>query len=116
MKIRQYLREKAYMEKRANQRIPVSLEFHCNMEEYFGTVTNLSENGMYIRSQKINFPLQSQFEISIPIQDNMFNIPIKISRMTKSHGYYDGMGVELLKRPKQYLKLINKLRILSFKL
>ncbi len=104
------------MEKRASQRIPVSLEFHCNMEEHFGTVTNLSENGMYIRSQKIDFPLQSQFEISIPIKGNMFNIPVKISRMTKSNGYYDGMGVELLKRPRKYLKLINQLKILPFKM
>jgi hypothetical protein len=99
------------MEKRAYSRIPVSLEFHSSKVEYFGTVTNLSENGMYIRSQKINFPFESQFEICIPIENNVFNIPVKIIRLTKSNGYYDGMGVELLKRPQKYLENINRFRI-----
>jgi hypothetical protein len=115
LNLKESTREHPYMEKRTHKRIPVSLEFHCNKEEYFGAIMNLSENGMYIRSQKINFPLESQFEIAIPIEDNMFNIPIKIIRLTKSNGYYDGMGVELLKIPKKYLKLINKLRMLSSK-
>lgn len=99
------------MEKRASQRVPVTLEFHCFDTEYFGTVTNLSEKGMFIKSQKICFPLMLQFEISIPVEQEMLNIPVKVNRMIKSNGYYDGMGVELLEQPQKYLEFINWLMV-----
>ncbi|MEN8264213.1 MAG: PilZ domain-containing protein [Nitrospirota bacterium] len=99
------------MEKRAFQRMPACIEFHCFETEYFGTVTDISEKGMFIRSQKICFPLDLKFKISISLEKDILYIPVKIKRITKSNGYYDGMGVVLLKRPHIYLKLINKLRI-----
>ncbi len=98
------------MEKRAFQRIPAYLESHCFNIDYFGTVTNLSEDGMFIRSQKIIFPLELQFEISIPLKGEILNVPVKVERITKSNKYYDGIGVRLLKQPKNYLKFIERLR------
>lgn len=98
------------MEKRFFERIPANLEFHSFNTEYFGTVTNLSENGMLIRSQKIRFPLESQFEITIPLKEDTLNVPVKVKRIIKSNGYYDGIGVELLEHPQKYLKLINSLK------
>jgi hypothetical protein len=99
------------MEKRAFERVPASLEFHCFNMDYFGTVTNLSEKGMFIRSQKISFPLDLQFNISIPLKEETLNVPVKVNRITKSNNYYDGMGVELLKQPHKYFKFINRLKI-----
>ena len=52
-----------------------------------------------------------QFEISIPVKEDILNIPVKVNRLTKSNGYYDGMGVELMEQPQKYLKQIKMLRL-----
>ncbi len=96
--------------------MPAYLEFHCFEAEYFGIVTDISEDGMFIKSQKICFPLNFKFQISIPLEKEILDIPVKIIRITKSNGYYDGIGVEVLEHSQKYLNLINNLRILSFKL
>jgi len=96
--------------KRAFYRTPADLEFRCFDEDNFGTVKNFSENGMFITSKKISFPLESQFEISFPFQSKKLKIPVKVSRITKSNGYYDGIGVELLKPNQKYLIFVNKLK------
>ncbi len=99
------------MERRTLKRIPADLEFHSFNINNFGTVTNISEKGMFIESQEINFPLEMQFEISISVKEETLNIPVKVNRITKSNGYYDGMGVELLEQPQKYLKHIKRLRL-----
>lgn len=101
------------MKKRAFERIPVNLELRCFNIDYFGTATNVSENGIFIRSKKIRFPLDSRFVISFHLREETLKVPVKISRITKSNGYYDGIGVELLRSPSNYVKLINRLRDLS---
>ncbi len=97
------------MEKRFFKRIPATIEFNCNNIDYYGTITNLSANGMFIKSQRINFPLDSQFNLFIPLKDDFLNLRVKIKRITKSNGYYDGLGVTLVNLPKKYLKLLIKL-------
>ena len=99
------------MEKRIVKRLPADLEFHCFNTNNFGTVTNISEKGMFIKSQKIQFPLAMQFEISISTKEETLNIPVKVNRITKSNGYYDGMGLELLQQPQRYLRHIERLRL-----
>ena len=97
------------MDKRDFKRIDTSLETHCSDLKYFGTVTNISGNGMFIRSSKINFPLGLHFEISIPFKEDVLNIPVMIKRFRKSNGYYDGMGVKIMNIQKKYLDLLIKL-------
>ena len=99
------------MEKRDVSRKPLFLEVHCCNREYFGTVTNLSEKGMFIKSQKIDFPFVLQFELSITLKDKTFKVPVKVNRVTKSKGYYDGIGVEVLNPPKDYLDLVDRLEL-----
>ena len=99
--------------KRAFERTPANLEFRCFDVDAFGTVKNLSENGMFITSKKISFPLESQFEVSFPLKNEKLKIPVKISRITKSNGYYDGIGVELLKPNQQYLNFVHELKGLN---
>ncbi len=65
---------------------------------------------MFIQSQKITFPLEMQFEISISANEETLNVPVKVNRITKSNGYYDGMGLELVQQPQQYVKHIQRLR------
>jgi hypothetical protein len=98
------------MQRRAFDRIISDLAFHSFGIDYFGTVTNISENGMFIRSQKISFPLESEFEIFIPMNEEMLSVPIKVKRIIKSNGYYDGIGAELSRPTPSYLNFINRLR------
>ena len=65
---------------------------------------------MFIKSQKISFPFKTQFEMLIPLNDNMLNVPVKVTRITKTKRFYDGIGVELLKPSRNYLKLVRRLR------
>jgi hypothetical protein len=66
---------------------------------------------MFISSQNISFPLNSQFNVCIPLKEDILDILVKIERITKSNGYYDGMGVKLLNLPKKYLELLIKLNL-----
>jgi hypothetical protein len=97
------------MDKRAFKRIPAIIECHCCNIECFGTITDLSENGMFVRSQKISLPLDSQFEIRIPLKEEVLNVSVKVNRITKSSGYYDGICVELLNPPQEYLEFVDSL-------
>ena len=98
------------MNKRAFDRTPADLELRCFDEDNFGTVKNLSENGMFITSKKIRFPLESQFKILFPYNGKKLKIHVKISRITKSNSYYDGIGVELLKPNQKYFTFVNELK------
>ena len=90
------------------------LECHCFNIEYFGTVVNLSEKGMFIRSQKITLPLESQFDIFIPLKEgDVLSIGVTVKRLIKSNGYYDGIGIELLNQPQEYLDLVRSLKSFS---
>jgi hypothetical protein len=99
------------MEQRSFKRIKTELESHCLKINNFGTVTNISEKGMFIKSQKIKFPLEVQFVISISAKDEILNVPVKVNRITKSNGYYDGMGLEILHQPQKFLQHIKRLRL-----
>jgi hypothetical protein len=99
-----------HSEKRAFQRIPAVIDFHCFNIDCFGTITNLSANGMFIRSKKMSFPFESQFEICIPFNEGELKVRVKVKRITKSTDYYDGIAVELVNPSKNYLEFITKLR------
>jgi len=98
------------MEKRNFNRKPLFLEVHCLSKEYFGTVMNLSKNGMYIKSEKIDFPFAMQFELSISIRSKTLKIPVKVNRVTKTNGYYDGIGVRVLNPPVEYVQFVDSLK------
>lgn len=99
-----------FTERRASERIPAIIECHCCNIECFGTITNISENGMFIRSQKISFPLESSFEVCIPHNEEALNVRIKVNRLTKTNGYYDGIGVELVDPSGKYLEYVQSLK------
>jgi hypothetical protein len=95
-----------FPEGRAFKRIPANIPvkfFHGN-SVYFGTVKNFSENSMFVSTSNIFFPLHAQFELFILSTNNRFlKIPVKISRLVKTDGYYNGMGVQLLNVREDYL-------------
>jgi hypothetical protein len=108
------------MEKRAFERLPVNFQarlFYGNMI-YTGTVTNLSENGMFI-STKMNFPVDSVL-VSAILEDqsiihSSIRLPVRIRRTVRSNNYYDlikdsGIGVELLKPLQEYAEFVSNFK------
>ncbi len=102
------------MEKRAYSRIPVELDvrfYCCNGTYHSGTVTNLSEKGMFIRTKEMCFPFDSQLEIFIPLKkDEKLRVSVNLSRIIISPDSDDSIGVELPDPPREYLEFVKGLR------
>ncbi len=102
----------SYVEKRAFQRIStnITIEFLCNNINCSGSITNLSEKGMFIKTEEMCFPSDSQFEIFFPLKEKIVNVTTILKRLIMSPDSYDGIGVELSKPPWEYLEFVSNLR------
>lgn len=100
------------MQKRSYERIPakIKVSFSCCETDYAGTITNLSENGMFISINEMKFPFDSRLELQFPVSRKIMKVSVKVSRMTKTKDNYDGIGVELLHPPPAYLDFIRRLK------
>jgi len=100
------------MERRALKRIPSDIKAHffCDDTDYFGTITDISENGMHIKTDKISFPIESLVGIIIEIKTMLLKVPVKICRLSKSGDVYDGMGVRVLHPVHEYLEYVKTLK------
>lgn len=100
------------MEKRDSRRIRANLrlKYPCRGTLCSGTAVNLSESGMFIDTE-MDFPVQSRFDILIPLRGDALKVPVKISRLVRAGNRYNGMGVKLLDLPKEYLEFLIKLNI-----
>ncbi len=79
---------------------------------YSGTVTNLSKNGMFVRTN-VHFPVSAEIMMVVLLNDHAVKIPIKIKRAVKetnnlNPGVQSGIGVELLETPQQYIKFVSR--------
>lgn len=106
------------MERRAHERLPAQLQariFYGNIV-YTGTVTNLSECGMFVAT-RMNFPVDSMFIIVVLQNGQTFKIPIKVSRVAKTNhppvAEEHGIGVTLLNPPREYLDFVSKCKASS---
>ena len=99
------------MHNRSSERIRANLvlRFPCCNTFHPGTVTNLSEKGMFIHARQC-LPFESQFDILFRLQEDILNISVKVRRIEKKDGLYDGMGVELLEYPRDYLEFVKQLK------
>ena len=109
------------MEKRASKRIPTEIDIEYYLwnpllwkKLYKGTINNLSEKGMHIRTKTVLFPLDSLLEISIPYKTNVIHLPAKVSNIVWTSvlpdNTCDSMGIELSDPPKEYLDLVEYLK------
>jgi hypothetical protein len=103
------------MQQRAFERVPanINIRFYTCDTAYSGTVKNISENGMFINTDKMLFPFDSAIEIIIPFEEKLLKVPVKVVRMTKSDDVFDGIGVTLLDNHQDYLALVNSLKDVS---
>jgi len=102
------------MNKRNSERTPVNLALRFPFSNTFipGTVTDLSENGMFINTE-LCFPLESKFEVRIKLDTEILTIPVQIARVVKANNKYSGMGVRILNSPPGYRKFLSSLVISS---
>jgi hypothetical protein len=96
------------IERRSSVRVPVGEEVKiCEGNLFFsGTVLNVSDRGMFIGTKK-HFPLEALSLIVMRIKDRLLKLPAKIKRSTLQTGFYDGIGVELIDPPRDYLDFLN---------
>ena len=99
------------MGKRVFERIPVNIEsdiFYSNTI-HAGMIANISKKGMYIKTE-ICPPFKSKLEVLIPFKDETLKVPVRVKRLVKSDDIYNGMGVELLNLPQNYLEFVDSLK------
>ena len=96
---------------RTFDRIPVliDVEISYNNVAVTGTLINISEHGMFIRTNRMPSPLQSQIEITIPLKEEAIHVSGKLVREENIRGYYNGIGVEVSYPPQNYLDFIDNL-------
>ncbi|KPK02616.1 MAG: hypothetical protein AMK71_01645 [Nitrospira bacterium SG8_35_4] len=99
-------------EKRFYSRMPSKLKarFYCNETDYSGTITNISEDGMFISTGKVAFPFESTIVIFIRRKEMLLKVPVKVCRLTKTENVFDGMGVQVIDPDPDYLKFVKSLK------
>ena len=103
-----------YMEKRAVKRISTNLKVKfccCSTDDYYGTVTNLSENGMFITTQMC-FPLETSFDIDIFSDTETLKVPVVVRWVRKSGRNYNGVGVKVTDPHPRYVNFVERLNSL----
>ena len=100
------------MPRRSYERIPAYFKarFSCRDIDYCGTIRNLSEKGMLIRTDELYFPFDSQFDVIIHLQDNSLQVPVRLNRVVMSPGAEDSIGVEVTDPSPGYLQFVGDLR------
>jgi hypothetical protein len=104
------------MERRAYERLFSELQARILYGDiiYTGMVTNLSENGMFIRT-RANFPVDAVFDIVVLKNGQTVKITVKVRRSGRSSAYGigsedHGIGVMLINPPRGYLEFVEKSR------
>lgn len=98
------------MARRTSWRIPIRMNVRCCIGNNVssGTVTNLSENGMFIDTEETCFSEDSQFEVTISLKKEDMRLSVKIIRSVKINSHF-GMGVEILNPPQKYTDFVENL-------
>lgn len=103
----------SFKEKRAYERIPASIavRFSCDnlsYSVYYGTVDNISKNGMLIRTGSC-FSSNTNIRLFI-YKEKILLVNAKVRRLIKTEGFYQAMGVEVVGPDEEYLEFIDSLR------
>ena len=101
-----------FWERRKVTRRNTKLEtrFFCLEMFVSGTVTNLSENGMFIDTA-ICFPVGSPLEILVLSKNKILKIPVRVTRIEKENALYKGIGVRISNLSRNYLELLIRQRL-----
>ena len=102
------------MARRADIRFPIQInvKFYCSDKVYSGIVTNISETGMFIKTNEMCLPEEREFNLTIPLEEEFARFPVRINRMVNMEGGNYGIGVELLDPPPEYVEFVENLLLL----
>lgn len=98
-----------FIEKRTFERIPARLEVITPYGNLFhsGTIMNLSEGGMFIRTKKI-FPFDTK--INIHIENEQVRLFSRVRRFEASSNYSWGIGLEIVNAQLNFIEFVLRLR------
>jgi hypothetical protein len=65
---------------------------------------------MLITVKNMCFPCNSQIDICIHLKEEVVKVPVKVRRLIKSTDSYEGIGVELMNPPSNYLEFVDRLK------
>ena len=104
-----------YVERRSAGRMPVRTDaLYCDgVKNYPGTILNISENGMLILIDDLNFPLDNVFVTAIYLQEEEIHVPVEIKRLSRRGNRYNGIGVRLVGISPRYQEFIKYLASLQ---
>lgn len=97
----------SFVQRRLSERLPVDVEvkyFNGNIF-YSGSIKNVSENGMYIKTRRC-LPSESIFAIIIRTHNKLFNVLAKVKWLINISDQHCGMGVEILNPPLELMESI----------
>ncbi|MEN8262531.1 MAG: PilZ domain-containing protein [Nitrospirota bacterium] len=99
------------MEKRSFERIDtdVDVRFSYGYIFYTGSIKNLSERGLYIRTKNC-LPDNSLILIMFRVEDELLKILARVKRSTKSNRYNDSMGIAVLNPQRKYIDYVNNMK------
>ena len=99
------------MDRRLHRRIStdIKVRFYCNNTDYAGTITDISEGGMFIKTKKVSFPFESNINICIDNNSKLLKVPVTVCRLTKTGKVFDGMGVQVAGNQPEYLKFVRNI-------
>lgn len=102
------------IEKRSDQRIPVSIEirFFYGKMFYSGTVSDISKKGMFINTAEC-IPPNYRIVIIIPYKNDLLTVNSSVSRLRQNSGHFDGMGIEILHPKNNYIEFVDSLRVVT---
>ncbi|MEW6599404.1 MAG: PilZ domain-containing protein [Nitrospirota bacterium] len=101
------------MDRRSFDRVATNLpvKYVCDDMLYSGTIRNISENGMYIKTSNF-LPCINWIEIFVPLQEEISRFFARIRRVEKIDDANYCMGIELLDPPRNYLAFVGNLKTL----
>jgi hypothetical protein len=96
---------------RASFRIQIRLgiRYAENGSFYDGTVKDMSENGMFVISERTDYPDNTTITIKLPVKNESMQLSGKMVRMFRSGMNNSGFGVMLDDPPQEYIDYIEEL-------
>ncbi len=100
------------MDKRKHQRFikRLTAKFYVNHESFSGISSDLSENGLFIRTSR-HFPVNTAIDIELSLPDNKVALLKGIVKRTPKPSFSakNGIGVEIVKKDKLFIELLKYL-------
>ncbi len=104
--------QKLNMNRRSFDRVDMSLpvKYVCEDTLYSGTIKNLSENGMFIKTGNF-LPCINWIEILVPLENEISKFFARIRRIEKVDDSNYSMGIEILDPPVSYIEFVGNLKV-----